>query len=116
MFTSYDGKKVFDKLKDTDKIEFAIDNNVFAKIEKGFTDKTFKNYGQEINIWVDKIGVEHKEYLVNEQYVTKQFKKHNINLIEAGNFIDPVDDFRLPLTVDEKEYIKLHKYYIFEKT
>ncbi len=122
MFTAYDGKEVFNQLKvdklesNVDKLEFKVDEKVFARIEKKYNDKTFKNHGQEINVWVDKIGIEHKEYLINEKYVIEQFEKHDINLIESGNFIDFINGFKLPLTEDEKEYIKLHKYYIFEKS
>jgi mRNA (guanine-N7-)-methyltransferase len=114
MFTAYDGKKVFEKLEDT--LEYKIKDLTFAKIEKDYKQKEFKNYGQKIKVFVDKIGSEHQEYLINDDYVNKKFSKKGIDLVESENFGDKLSEFRSTLSEGEIEYIKLHKFNVYKKS
>ena len=116
MFTGYNGQKVFDELKDKDKLEYFYNDKLFARITKKYTGKTFKKYGQEISVYVDKIGVEHdKEYLINNKYISEEFEKKGINLVKQENFSSMLDNFRKDLSEDEIKYISLHDYVIYKK-
>ena len=54
MMTGFDGKLIFDLLQDRDYVEYKYDNIIFSKIIKKYTDNTFKNYGQMINVYIEK--------------------------------------------------------------
>lgn len=114
MMTGYDGNIIHDLLKDKDNLDFRYDNKLFARIVKKYKG-TFKNYGQEINVYVEKIGLPQDEYLINFEYLNKQFKKHNIKVIEEDNFGTKLVDFGKQLSDSEIEYVKLHKYVVYQK-
>ena len=109
MMTGYDGKMVFDLLKDTEVLEYKY-KGTFAKIIKKY-DGRFKNYGQIINVYIEKIGIPQDEYLINFEYITKQFKKHNIKVVEESYF----NKSYKYLSEDELKYIGLHKYIVYKK-
>lgn len=116
MFTGYDGKIIFDLLKNKYYIDFNTNNNIlFSKIIKKYDDKTFKNYGQTISVFIEKIGIPQDEYLINFDYINKQFKKYNINIIEENNFSTILNNFNKNISSEEKKYIELHKYIVYKK-
>ena len=115
IMTGYDGKQIFDMLIDKKYINYLYDNILFAKIIKKYDDNTFRNYGQLINVYIEKIGIPQDEYLINFDYINKIFKKYNINVIEEGNFNLKLDKFNKKLSSDEKKYIELHKYIVYKK-
>ena len=115
MMTGYDGKIIFNLLKNKDYIEYKYKNIIFAKIIKKYNDKSFKNYGQMINVYVEKIGIPQDEYLINFDYLTKEFKKNNILIMEENNFKNKLNGYNKDLTQDEINYIELHKYIVYKK-
>ena len=115
MMTGYDGKLIFDLLKNKDYIDYQYKNTVFAKIIKKYDDISFKNYGQLISVYVEKIGIPQDEYLINFEYLTKEFKKHNILIVEDNNFKNKLSDYNKKFSQDELNYIELHKYVVFKK-
>jgi mRNA (guanine-N7-)-methyltransferase len=117
MMTGFDGKIIFDLLQDSNYIEYKYNNDIFSKIIKKYEDKTFKNYGQIINVYIEKIGIPQDEYLINFDYLTKQFNKYNISVIEENNFEEKlsVNFFDKKLSEEEINYIKLHKYIVYTK-
>ena len=70
-----------------------------------------------INVYIEKIGISQDEYLINFDYLTKQFKKHNISIVEENNFekILSENSFNKKLSDEEINYIKLHKYIVYTK-
>jgi len=115
MMTGYDGYKIFELLEDTDFIEFEYQNTVFARIIKKYKKNTFKNYGQKINVYVEKIGLSSDEYLVNYDYIIKRFKKLGLLSVEEKNFTEFITNYNRNLTQKEQEYINLHKCIVFQK-
>jgi hypothetical protein len=115
MMTGYDGQLIFDLLKNNDSLNYKYKNSIFAKIIKKYDEKIFKNYGQPINVYIEKIEIPQDEYLINFNYLTKQFKKHNISIVEENNFSNNLNNYHKILTDDELKYIKLHKYIIYKK-
>ena len=108
MFTGFDGLKVFNELKTSTKAIFD-----FAEIEKLYSEKTFQNFGQEIDVYVEKIGIKHSEYLINFDYIKKVFD--NYKVIEDTNFGQKLSEFRSFLSAEEKKYIGLHRYLVLQK-
>ena len=115
MMTGYDGKVIFDLLQQNDFIEYKYKDDVFVKIIKKYDDTKLKNFGQSINVYVEKIGIPQDEYLINFDYVTKQFKKHNISVVEENNFSNKISGYTKYLSPDEIKYIELHKYIVYKK-
>jgi hypothetical protein len=117
IMTGYDGKSIFDLLKNKDYIDYKYKDNVFVKIIKKY-EKTFKNYGQMINVYVEKIGIPQDEFLINFDYITKEFKKKNIVVQEENSFTYHIKEYiaesNKQLTDDEIKYIDLHKYIVYK--
>ena len=117
IMTGYDGKSIFDLLTNKDYIDYKYKDNVFAKIIKKY-EKTFKNYGQMINVYVEKIGIPQDEFLINFDYITKEFKKKNIVVQEENSFThhikEYIAEYNKQLTDDEIKYIDLHKYIVYK--
>lgn len=108
MFTSYDGEMIHNSKKNI----FKSNEKIFAKINKLYQND-FKNYGQEINVYIDKIGLKHKEFLVNFKYIKNIFK--NFKVIEENTFSFKINEFKNYLSNDEKEYIELHKFIVLQR-
>jgi len=93
--TCYDGKKIFDMLKDNQKEESIIIMNgserqfEITKLysQTGFSpDETSLGYG--INVFQDSIGNTHHEYLVNFEYFTRVMENYGfvpLTMEEANN-------------------------------
>tara|TARA_Y100001958_G_scaffold36598_1_gene24002 strand:- start:4020 stop:7346 length:3327 start_codon:yes stop_codon:yes gene_type:complete len=66
--TCYDGKKIFDALKDKDRVEYINnDGKLIYSIEKKYDIDKFEavEFGQRIDVFMDSIGETYSEYLVN---------------------------------------------------
>lgn len=113
MLTGYDGKLIFDLLKDSKNKDFRYNNKLFARIVKKYGEKKFKNYGQKINVTIEKIGVPQDEFLINFDYLKKKLK--NFKIKEENNFGENIKSFNKKLSEEEINYIKLHKYIVFVK-
>ena len=112
-YTGYDGEIIFDKLKTQDKLVYKDKyGGVLAEIEKKYKDKMMKPYGQEIDVYVEKIGLKHPEYLVNDKYVVKELGK-DFKMVENEVFNWKI--WRGELGKDEKAYIELHRYVVFKR-
>lgn len=112
-YTSYNGELLFNSLKTVDRLTYQDkQGNILAEIEKRYDDKTFKNCGQEIDVYVEKIGLKHPEFLVNDKYVEKQLgKEFKMVVNEVFNW----KEWKGELGEEEKEYIELHRYIVFQK-
>jgi len=112
-YTSYNGELLFNRLKTVDRLTYQDkQGNILAEIEKRYDDKTFKNWGQEIDVYVEKIGLKHPEFLVNDKYVEKQLgKEFKMVVNEVFNW----KEWKGELGEEEKVYIELHRYMVFQK-
>lgn len=112
-YTSYDGEILFNKMKSDDKLIYHDKyGGILAEIEKRYKDKTFKNYGQEIDVYVEKIGLKHPEYLVNDKYIAKELG-NEFKMVK--NEVFNWKEWRGELGEEEKEYIELHRYVVFRR-
>lgn len=112
--TVFDGKRVFDSLKKTEKIEgINFEGEVEWSISKDYNEKKFliskPNYGMAIDVFIESIGTTNKEYLVNLKYFIKIMKKNGFSLVEMKSFSDVYDDY-LKLAEDEQEQDEYGKY------
>ena len=117
IMTGYNGKKIHTMFQEFYYKDFEYKNTRFAKIiPKYDTSKTFKNYGQSVSVWVEKIGLFQDEYLIHNEYLIKQMKKRNITLVENVSFEEKIEDYRDgSLSSEEIEYIQYHNYFVFQK-
>ena len=117
LMTGYNGKKIHTMFKEFHYKDFEYKKTRFAKIiPKYDTSKKFENYGQSISVWVEKIGLFQDEYLINSEYIIKQLKKRNIELVEQVSFEDKVGEFTGgSISSEEIEYIQYHNYFVFQR-
>lgn len=92
MFSTFDGKKIFDfliqnKIGVDEEYKFFSNENLLFVIKRLFKSDIFANYGQEIGIYIDRIGTYMNEYLVNLDYVINEFTKGGeFKLLENTSF------------------------------
>ena len=94
--TTFDGEKVYDKLKNVEFINGKTkQGDVMWRIDKkysstklSFTDKK-ANFGKSIDVFIKTIGAVHEEYLVNFHYMDKIMQEYGFTKV----FVKPFEDF-----------------------
>lgn len=90
--STFDGKKVYNLLKRKKFVEGKIDNETIWKITKKYDKKKFTdgrpNWGMTIDVFVDSIGISHKEYMVSFKYLEKIAKEYGLELQKIIPFSD----------------------------
>lgn len=120
--TSYDGKVVFDKLKDTNNLTETNNGNILWRLEKNYEHKEFKDdiscIGYPINVYQKSINKYHTEYLVNYDYFEKLMNIYGFQLLKREKFEDIYDDLNNSIKLDEteKNISFLNNYCVFQKT
>jgi cyclopropane fatty-acyl-phospholipid synthase-like methyltransferase len=111
-YTSYDGEKVNNKLKNKNKLIYKTkEGNILAEINKIYKNR---NKYKEIDVYVKKIGIKHKEYLVNNKKVEKDLGK-DFKIEEYKEFkIEDYND-KNKYSKNEEDYINLHRYIVFKR-
>jgi len=84
----------------------------FAQINKLYDNRELKEYGQKINVYVEKIGLKHPEYLINFGFMKRLFG--DFTVVKTGYFDEYVKDFGKTLTDAEIDYAKLHRFIVFK--
>ena len=88
--TFYNGNKLFDMLEENDTIQYMTDDgDVIYKIEKKYDNDNFKYdksntdnmFGNTISVFMDSIGQEIEEYLVNLDFLVAAFKEKGLELV-----------------------------------
>ena len=145
--TCYDGSKVFNLLNRINKLEYIDElNNVVYYIEKDYTIDNFdynpkdtsNMLGKKIKVYMDSIGKEITEYLVNFDFMIDIMTKYGFHLLsnKTNNVLeDSLNSFelilnKLPKIKDDKlntnilsildneplmNLSKLNNYFIFQK-
>jgi hypothetical protein len=121
IFTTFDGKKIFDLLTNNDKYERIINGKKIYSIKKKYTSDEFNGLGHKIEVLLPFSNDEYyTEYLLNIDLVKSAFHKKGINLMIESSFMNYMESFNLEkkyfydkLKDIDKEYIDLHKFYIF---
>ena len=127
--TCYNGLKIFNELEKPEPFEY-IDTlgNLIYRVEKKYKTKDFKYkgdrkdmLGQEINVYMESIGQDIPEYLVNFDYfidIMKQYgfepykpkmktKYNKVIKNDIGSFLDIIKE----LDTIQKDDIELNRYY-----
>ena len=107
--TTFDGERIYNALKSDNVITGkTFSGETMWRIEKkysaskfGFTDKR-ANFGKEIDVFVKTIGVVHREYLVNFNYVDKMMEEYGFSKIS----LKPFEEFYNEL-IDGKNLLDL---------
>ena len=132
VITTFDGEKVLEKLKENggeygyqDEWKITLDSEI------EFLASSFDNgFGKKINVYVDSIGTENIEYLVNHTLLITFAKKMGFtldNIEGVSKFNHPTDVFENTLyqsrykdlinrNSGQKKFSDLNRYFIFKKT
>ena len=103
--TCYDGKLVYEKLKENDIFEIFKDNDKIWHVKKKYTDdndvflnNTSNCLGYTISVYQESINKEFDEYLVNFDYFTNLMKDYGFVLESEINYnnllINSIDSFK----------------------
>jgi len=121
VFTTFDGNKVKDKLKDTDRYTEYYDDNgekkVLFDIVKKYDDNSSNPYGNALDVhmgWMFDDGVYQTEYLVYQEFIVKSLKeKCSMELVESYGFENIFNDnkefLQIASTEEEGMSIKFFK-------
>ena len=94
--TSLDGERVYDMLKDKEKEMGLVGDNLLWSIKKDYDLKKWEkkkiNIGQQIEVFVSTIGIPHKEYLVNYDYLKELAKEYGLEVVSIRGFGEIYDD------------------------
>jgi len=118
IFTSLDGKTVFDLLKGKSEVVFEKNGKRVASIDKLYSGNRMTKYGQEIDVYIEKIGLKHKEFLLNFDAVIKHFEKMGYNLVETEHFSVKLEGFANSNNLSEAEqaYTSINRYAVLQKS
>lgn len=114
------GQRIFDMLKSQDKFEFYYKKNIFAYLKKQYSENKFIHFGQKINYFVEKVGIEHSQYLVNFDYIKDYFIQNGFNILKHASFTSLhnliLKKYNIRITQDEKNFSSIYDYLIIQKT
>ena len=97
--TCYDGKKILELMKDYQSIEYKDDlNNLVYKITKKYETEDIDTnmFGNKIDVYMDSIGDEYTEYLVNFDNFTDIMKQNGFEL-QKPKMVEEYDIFDGPI-------------------
>jgi len=117
MITSFDGKRIMEKLKKikkNNKLELKIKNKVVLSFTKLYDSRKKSVFGKTLGCFVETIG-EHSEYLVDIEYLIEFFKKNNYQLVENVCFDSLFERYNIKLLDVEKEFTGLYNKVVFKK-
>lgn len=121
--TSFDGQRIFDKLKGKKSITGNIDGDKLFEIKRDFKIRKFDInkplLGNVIDVFVKSIGNSHKEYLVNYNYFDIILKEYGFEKVKIESFKDIysniVDDNTFNMSDVEKEFSFLNNTFVYKK-
>ena len=128
--TTFDGKKLFDKLKGKKKISGNLDGELLWSIEKKYKSRTFPNtrssLGRYVDVFVRSIGHVIPEPLVNFDYVDTLMEEYGMEKVEIKSFSEYFDDMEKngnnsmkgiakDMSEAEKEWSFLSSAFIYKK-
>lgn len=126
MGTCLDGKRVkaaLAGLKKGESIQGVNDQGrIMWNIEKRYTANKAVKYGDTVRIYMESIGREIDESLVDMDVLVKKFAEHNIHLVDSGSFEKLYDEEAMAkegksairLSEEEKRYSFLNSYFVFK--
>lgn len=120
LITCFDGKMIFNILKDRN--EWSSESKKYS-IKKAYTSDTFTDLNQAIDVLLPFSGGSYyREYLVNIEFIESIAKDHEFTMIANESFSTMLQRFKKnnskvysQLDSNDKEYVSLYSYAIFEK-
>lgn len=120
MATCFDGKHIFDLLKDNDQWDTADKK---YSIKKAYTSDQFASLNQAIDVQLPfSGGAYYREYLVNIQFLESIAQEHGFKLIESASFGEKLRSFKkhnakifAQMSDSDKEWGSLYSFIVFEK-
>lgn len=125
MFTAFDGEKVFNLLQKENNHYKVYEGDVLKySIEAEYTSKRLEETGQKIKVLLPfSKGEYYTEYLVNNEFLEKIFKKYGYKQIRNKSFGTYLDQFKKEnnevyskLTNKDKEYVSLYHTVVYQST
>jgi len=124
IFTTFNGEKIFNILKDSNIWELTENNNIKYSIKKQYKSTGFLKFNQEIGVLLPfSKNQYYTEYLVNLEYILTKFKENGFNIEISNSFSTLLEQFKLnnnkiynELTTNDKEYVSLYQFNILKKT
>lgn len=118
IFTCFDGKKVFELLKDKDRVDFLnLDGEAKYIIEKKYKSKKLENYGQKIGVKLPFNNESYDEFLINLDTIIDYFEKNGYELEKRSSFGSYLDRFKThnnhifqQLTESDTNFVSLYSY------
>ena len=118
--TCLDGALVKNALTSTAEgswIEGKLKNKTIWRIRKLYKNDGPIKIGEAIEIYMESINVNQKEYLVDFDLLNEKLSAYDMKLILKDNFENYYKTYQgKPLTVDETEYSKLNVAFCYQKT
>jgi len=114
LFTGLDGKAVFEELAKQASLVYKKDDDIIYQINKLYKNNKIANFGQEIDVFVKKIGIKHKENILNFEAIQREF---GYKLVATDSFATMLEEWRkkAELNDDERRLISLERYMVLQK-
>jgi hypothetical protein len=122
--TAFDGKKIFDLLKENNSWDRYKNGKLLYSIKKKYTSSNFTGLNQKIDVLLPfSNGEYYSEYLINSDILENELLKKKISLVNSDSFNIYMNEFKTHnskfynLLIDiDIEFISLYKFYIFHKS
>jgi SAM-dependent methyltransferase len=123
MITCFNGETIFNMLKDSPEWNLFEDKRLKYSIKKKYISDTITDMNQPIDVLLPfSNGEYYTEYLVNISYLETVFKEHGFKMIVNEGFDNLFRQFKktnmrvfAQLSKEDKEFISLYQYLVFEK-
>lgn len=123
MITTFNGEDIFKLLEKTQEWNLKENGRVKYSITKQYSSDTFTEKDQSIGVMLPFSGGKYySEYLVNYDHLQKVFEANGFKLIKTDGFGSLMRTFKKQntrayesLTEEDKEYVSLYGFLIFEK-
>ena len=122
VFTAFDGIKIV-KLLEEHKGEWNSSIKGKYSIRKLYNDNVISNVGQKIELLLPFSGGNYySEYIVNIEYISKEFKKLGMTLEVNDSYLNFINDYKVNknntnkiMDNDDMKFVDLYHYYCFYK-
>ncbi len=124
MITAFNGEDVFKALANNDEWSLKENGRIKYSIKRAFSSSELTDNDQAIDVLLPFSGTEYyREYLVNYDYVQKLFESNGFKLIKTDGFESLLRAYKKQnargynaMTAEDREYVALYGYMIFERT
>lgn len=122
-FTSFNGEKIFDLLKEKDSWDLREGEVLKYSIKKSYTSESLESTGQQIDVLLPFSGGKYyTEFLVNYKYLMTEFELNGFKTEKTGDFSSFLPLFKKEsaklyngLSKDDIEFLSLYKYGMVKK-